>query len=60
MYLVPDLPAVVLGSHFVYDLVLGGYVYSFAFNEEPVQYKVTPPHPESAYMPATFAAQAVR
>ena len=60
MYLVPDLPAIVLGSQFVYDLLLGGYVYGFAFNDEPVQYKVTAPHPESAYLPATFAAQAVR
>jgi hypothetical protein len=60
MYLVPDLPAVVLGSQFVYDLLLGGYVYGFAFNDEPVQYKITPPHPESSFTPATFAAQAVR
>jgi hypothetical protein len=60
MYLVPDLPAVVLGSQFVYDLLLGGYVYGFAFNDEPVQYKVTAPHPENSYLPATFAAQAVR
>ena len=60
MYLVPDLPAVVLGSQFIYDLVLGGYVYGFAFNEEPVQYKLTPPHAESAFTPASFAAQAVR
>ena len=45
MYLVPDLPAVVLGSQFIYDLTLGGYVYGFAFNGDPIQYKVTPPHP---------------
>jgi hypothetical protein len=60
MYLAPDLPAVVLGSQFVYDLVLGGYVYGFAFNDEPIQYKITPPHPETSFTPATFAAQAVR
>jgi len=60
MYLVPDLPATVLGSQFVYDLILGGYVYGFAFNGEPVQYKITPPHPESGFTPAAFAAQAVR
>jgi len=60
MYLVPDLPAVILGSQFVYDLVLGGYVYGFAFNEEPVQYRITAAHPDSAFMPATFAAQSVR
>jgi hypothetical protein len=60
MYLMPEVPAVILGSQFVYDLVLGGYVYGFAFNDEPVPYKVTPPHSESAFTPATFAAQAVR
>jgi hypothetical protein len=60
MYLVPDLPAVILGSQFVYDLLLGGYVYAFAFNDEPVQYKITAPHPESTFTPAAFAAQAVR
>jgi hypothetical protein len=60
MYVVPDLPAVVLGSQFVYDLILGGYVYSFAFNDEATQYKITAPHAESAFTPAAFAAQAVR
>ena len=60
MYLVPDLPAVILGSQFVYDLLLGGYVYGFAFNGETAQYKLAPPHPESTFTPAAFAAQAVR
>jgi hypothetical protein len=60
MYLVPDLPATVLGSQFVYDLILGGYVYGFAFNGESVQYKITLPHPESGFTPAAFAAQTVR
>jgi len=60
MYLVADLPAVVLGSQFVYDLELGGYVYGFAFNDEPVQYKVTAPHPREAFSPEALAAQAVR
>jgi hypothetical protein len=60
MYLVPDLPAAVLGSQFVYDLVLGGYVYGFAFNGEAVQYKITPPHSDATFTPTAFAAQAVR
>jgi hypothetical protein len=60
MYLVPDLPAVILGSQFVYDLVLGGYVYGFAFNGDANQYKVTPPHPESAFTPATLAGESSR
>ena len=60
MYLMPEIPAVILGSQFVYDLVLGGYVYGFAFNGESSGYKVTAPHTEAAFTPAIFAAQAVR
>lgn len=55
MYLVPDLPAVILGSQFVYDLLDGGYAYSFAFNGDPVQYKVTPPHTAAALSPEAMA-----
>jgi Protein of unknown function (DUF1329) len=49
MYLVPDLPAIVLGSEFIYDLIGGGYIYAFAFNDQPVQYKLTEPHPSSEF-----------
>jgi hypothetical protein len=56
MYVMPELPAVILGSQFVYDLILGGYVYGFAFNGEPVHYKVTPPHPATALTPEAMAA----
>jgi len=58
MYLMPEIPAVILGSQFVYDLDLGGYVYGFAFNGEP--YKITPPHPASLFTPQSMAARAVR
>ena len=37
MYLMPDVPAIILGSQFVYDLELGGYVYGFAFNGEAIR-----------------------
>ncbi len=60
MYLMPEIPAVIIGSQFVYDLTLGGYVYGFAFNDQPVSYKVTPPHPVSLYTPDSMAARAVR
>jgi hypothetical protein len=60
MYLVPDLPAVILGSQFIYDLVLGGYVYGFAFNGDPLQYKVTAPHPATALTPEALVIQAAR
>jgi hypothetical protein len=60
MYVVPDLPAVILGSQFVYDLVLGGYVFGFAFNDNALHYKITPPQPAAAFTPQTLAAQPVR
>jgi hypothetical protein len=60
MYLMPDVPAVIIGSQFVYDLVLGGYVFGFAFNDQPVSYKVTAPHPASLFTPQSLAARAVR
>jgi len=60
MYLMPEVPAVILGSQFVYDFELGGYVYSFAFNDEPSAYKVTPPHSPSLFTPGSLAARSVR
>jgi hypothetical protein len=60
MYVVPDLPAVILGSQFIYDLTLGGYVYGFAFNGDPLQYKVTPPHPATALTPEALVSQGAR
>jgi hypothetical protein len=60
MYLTPDLPAVILGSQFVYDLLLGGYVYGFAFNDEPVHYKVTPPLGPTAFTPETLVNESIR
>lgn len=60
MYLLPEVPAVILGSQFVYDLLLGGYVFGFAMNGEPVHYKVTQPHPETVFRPQNLAAHAVR
>jgi Protein of unknown function (DUF1329) len=56
MYLVPDLPAVVLGSEFIYDLLDGGYIYAFAFNGQPEQFKLTPPHKPSDFTPEALAA----
>ena len=60
MYLMPEIPAVILGSQFVYDLVLGGYVYGFAFNGEPAAYKVTAPHPAALFTPDSLSARSVR
>ncbi len=60
MYLVPDLPAVVLGSEFVYDLQSGGYVLALSFNDEPEQFRLTPPHSPGLFSPDLMAAEGVR
>jgi hypothetical protein len=60
MYLMADLPAVVLGSDFIYDLQNGGYVLAFAFNGEPAPLTPTAPHAPSIFEPETLAAEGVR
>lgn len=60
MYLMPDVPAVVIGSQFVYDLQLGGYAFGFSFNGEQDSYKVTAPHPASLFTPDSLSARSVR
>ncbi|HTK78833.1 MAG TPA: DUF1329 domain-containing protein [Rhizomicrobium sp.] len=60
MYLMPEIPAAILGSQFVYDFDLGGYVFGFSFNGQDRAYRVTPPHGASAFAPEALAAQAVR
>lgn len=60
MYLMPEIPAVILGSQFVYDLELGGYVYGFAFNGERTAYKVTEPHNPATFTPGSMSSRAVR
>ncbi len=58
--LMPEVPALILGSQFVYDLDLGGYVYGFVFGSGKNGYKITPPHPAEAYTPEALAARSVR
>ncbi len=60
MYLMPDLPAMVVGSQFVYDLLEGGYAFGFAFNGESAAYKVTAPHPATLFTPDSLSARSVR
>jgi hypothetical protein len=60
MYLMPDLPAVIVGSQFDYDFELGGYAYGFAFNGEPQAYKVTSPHPASLFSSDALSGRSVR
>ncbi len=58
MYLMPDVPAVILGSQFVYDLDLGGYVYGFVFKDGG--YRITAPHPATTFSPDALAALSTR
>jgi hypothetical protein len=60
MYLMPDVPAIIVGSQFVYDLQLGGYAYGFAFNGEASAYRVTAPHPATLFTPDSLSARSVR
>lgn len=60
MYLVPDLPAVVLAGNLTYDLEQGGYVLALSFNDAPVQFKLMKPHDAAAFSPETLAAEGVR
>jgi hypothetical protein len=60
MYLVPELPAIVPGSQFVYDLDDRSYAFTFAFNDERVQYRLTPPHDATTYSPDALALDSLR
>ncbi len=60
MVSIAELPAVVLGPQFVYDLQYGAYVFDFAFNGTPDGYRVTPPHPAATFTAEGLAASGVR
>jgi hypothetical protein len=60
MVAIAELPAIVLGPQFVYDLEYGAYVYDFAFTGAPDGYRVTPPHPDATFTPEALAASGVR
>ena len=59
-YLMPEVPALILGSQFIHDFQLGGYVYAFAFNDEASAYKVTAPHDPTLFTPASLSARSLR
>lgn len=55
MDLMPDMPAVILGSQFVYDLQYHACVYDFSFGKPDGYFTITQPHPESVYTPQGMA-----
>jgi len=59
MMVLPDLPAVIGGSHFIYDLIQGGYCYDFVFSP-PGEYRVTGMHPADTFSAEALAADSLR
>lgn len=59
MSLVPELPAVIGGSRFVYDLLQGGYCYDFVLAAAG-DFRITPPHPADTFDAAAMAADSLR
>ena len=57
MKLLPELPAMVLGSQVTYDLQSGGYFLGFTFNDDPHGMVLTAPHDPSLFTPESPAAQ---
>jgi hypothetical protein len=60
MYVLPEVPTIIVGTQFVYDLLLGGYATDFVFAGEHPQYEVTPLHDPSMFSPQALAAGAER
>ena len=56
---VSELPAVIGGSRFVYDLQHGGYCYDFVLAAAQA-YRVTPMHPADTFSAAAMAADSLR
>ncbi len=60
MTLRPDIPAVIIGSQFIYDLLQGGYCYDFAFGGPGGYYRTTGLHPAGIFSADALAADALR
>jgi hypothetical protein len=60
MVSIAELPAVVLGPQFIYDLQYGAYVLDFAFSGAPDGYRVTPPHLAATFTAEGLAASGIR
>jgi hypothetical protein len=60
VYVLPEIPTIIIGTQFVYDLLLGGYAADFVFAGERSQYKVTLPHDPSLFSAQGLAAASQR
>lgn len=60
MTLVPEIPAVIIGGQFVYDLLQGGYCYDFSFGGAGGYYRPTGLHRADLFEADALAASAIK
>jgi hypothetical protein len=60
MTLRPEIPAVITGAQFMYDLLQGGYCLDFAFGGPGGYYRVTPMHDPAVFSADALAAGSMR
>jgi hypothetical protein len=60
MTLVPEIPAVIIGGQFVYDLLQGGYCYDFSFGGAGGYYRATGLHRADLFEADALAASAIK
>lgn len=60
MTLRPEIPAVIIGAQFIYDLLQGGYCLDFSFGGPDGFYRETRPHPTTMFSADALAAQTLR
>lgn len=58
--LVPELPALIVNPHAIYDLRKGAYEAALLHNELPQNWVIVPRRPESYFSPSTLAGQGIR
>ena len=60
MTLRPEIPAVIIGAQFMYDLLQGGYCMDFAFGGAGGYYRVTARHADDLFSAGALAGEALR
>ncbi len=60
MTLRPEIPAVIIGAQYIYDLLQGGYCYDFTFGGAGGYYRVTGMHRPEMFDADALAAEALR
>jgi hypothetical protein len=60
MTLRPEIPAVIIGAQFMYDLLQGGYCYDFSFGGAEGYYRASGLHGAEAFDADALAATALK